>query len=423
MIAIFLLSLLVIVSVHEAGHYFLARFFKVGIHTFSIGLGKTIVSFFAKKQGTFFQVGVFPIGGYVKFSEEPMPNKVLYTSLCAWKKIVILLAGPMFNFIMAFLILLGLLQTLNYQMYPMIRLPNANEVKITELNKQAVNSWAELKTILDKDQEIGSIKLKRLSDDKALVYQLKPGTVKGNLNQWLALQDFSIFYPALPAIIGGFSAQSSAKAAGLQLDDKILAINEESISDINALVNCLEKYPDMNVNVRFLRQGEILSTRITLASRYLGRKKVGVLGVKTYEISAYPQWYHPVNYTWAQTFRHGFLGIIDILGLQTNGWKHIDREYKAISGPIGIAYAAHQAWSMSFKAYFLFLVWLNLGVGVMNLLPLPILDGGQCLMVLIEKWFPNLLTMRLKNLLALLSVMLLFCLIAVGFHNDWLFLQ
>ena len=308
-------------------------------------------------------------------------------------------------------------------MYPMIRLPNANEVKITELNKQAVNSWAELKTILDKDQEIGSIKLKRLSDDKALVYQLKPGTVKGNLNQWLALQDFSIFYPALPAIIGGFSAQSSAKAAGLQLDDKILAINEESISDINALVNCLEKYPDMNVNVRFLRQGEILSTRITLASRYLGRKKVGVLGVKTYEISAYPQWYHPVNYTWAQTFRHGFLGIIDILGLQTNGWKHIDREYKAISGPIGIAYAAHQAWSMSFKAYFLFLVWLNLGVGVMNLLPLPILDGGQCLMVLIEKWFPNLLTMRLKNLLALLSVMLLFCLIAVGFHNDWLFLQ
>jgi membrane-associated protease RseP (regulator of RpoE activity) len=59
----------------------------------------------------------------------------------------------------------------------------------------------------------------------------------------------------------------------------------------------------------------------------------------------------------------------------------------------------------------------------MNLLPLPILDGGQCLMVLIEKWFPNLLTVRLKNLLALLSVMLLFCLIAVGFHNDWLFLQ
>ena len=423
MIAIFLLSLIVIVSVHEAGHYFLARFFKVAIHTFSIGLGKTMASFFAKKQGTYFQIGIFPIGGYVKFSEEPMPNKVLYTSLSAWKKIVILLAGPMFNFIMAFLILVGLLQTPNYQMYPMIGLPHANKAKIIELNKQAVNSWAELKTILDKDQEIGSIKLKLLSDDKTLVYQLKPGTVKGSLNQWLALQGFSIFYPALPAIIGGFSANSSAKAAGLQLDDKILAINEESISDINALVNCLEKYPDMEVNVRFLRQGEILSTRITLASRYLGRKKVGVLGVKTYEISAYPHWYHPVNYTWRQTISHGFSGIIEILGLQTNGWKHIDREYKAISGPIGIAYAAHQAWSMSFKTYFLFLVWLNLGVGVMNLLPLPILDGGQCLMVLIEKWFPNLLTVRLKNLLALWSVMLLFCLIVVGFHNDWLFLQ
>lgn len=423
MLLIFILSLMLIVSVHEFGHYLLASCFRVAIRTFSIGLGRPMVSVHSKSQGTDFQIAILPIGGYVKFAEEDMPGRVLYSRLTAWKKIIILMAGPLFNFIMALFILLGLLKAPHYQMYPMIILPDGAKVKITHVNKQVVGSWIDVKNILSQDKHINSMDITQLSNEKKRNYHLVSVQKLVNLEKWLQQQGFEIFDPALPAIIGEFSDNSGAKEAGLQLGDKILAINEEPVSDIRALVKCLEKYPDDQVSVRFWRQGKIFSTKVKLTSVYHGRKKIGALGVRTYEISAYPKWYHQVQFTWAQTFRQGFGGVAEILGLQTNEWKNIDKNYSSIAGPIGIAHAAHQAWSISFKSYCLFLVWLNLGIGLMNLLPLPIFDGGQCVLVLVEKWFPNLLTNGHKNFLALISIIALLFLMLLSLHNDWSFLH
>jgi len=107
--------------------------------------------------------------------------------------------------------------------------------------------------------------------------------------------------------------------------------------------------------------------------------------------------------------------------VQLKIWAHFHEQVGNVSGPIGMAKAADHAWSAGFKMYLIYVVWLNIGLAIINLLPIPILDGGQCVVLVLKKCFPKLFTEQFSKFINICSFALLVGLFFLGLVNDWPF--
>ncbi|MTI98064.1 MAG: RIP metalloprotease RseP [Marinobacter adhaerens] len=400
------LTLGILVTLHEYGHFWVARRCGVKVLRFSVGFGKPMFSWY-DKHGTEFAIAAIPLGGYVKMLDEregPVPEELrdqAFTSKPPGQRIAIAAAGPVANFIFA-IFAYWLLSVVGVtHVAPIVgqiadesvaeRVGLQEGMEIHAVDGHRVSSWRDVNMrILERTGEHGSISME-VSEDGAR------GTVSGELSGWglsddtpNPLAEFGItpWRPAVPPVLGQISEGGRAEAAGLQPGDRIVAVNGETIGSWFELVEFIRNAPEQTLQVTVERNGSEQSLSVTPEARTEeSGESIGFVGAGVEAISWPEEVLRDVSYgpfaaipvalseTWADTR----LTLVAIKKMVTGLLSPTN-----LSGPITIARVAEASVSSGFEDFVRFLAYLSVSLGILNLLPVPVLDGGHIVYYTIE---------------------------------------
>lgn len=439
----FILAISLLVVIHEYGHFWVARRCGVKVLRFSVGFGKPFWSF-KDKQGTEFAIAPLPLGGYVKMLDEregPVPEEerhMAFTQKTAWQRIAIAAAGPIANFLFAIFAYWILFIVGVTGLAPVVgvvdeKSPLANEVmvgdRIVAVDGEAVSSYRELTwQLINYIGDTGTIELELVRGEH------ESKTVSFPVERWLTEQEtpdpikgLGLYPRVLPLepIVGEIVADGAAAKAGLQPGDVIETMAGAPIEDWRDLVTAIRKNGGQTVEIEFLRNEELKKSSLLLGKRILDDGKiVGFAGV-----GLAPEAIPETPADWIVTTK---LGPIDAIGQAmtstwdlvdmtlTSLWKMIrgDLSVKNLSGPITIAKVAGSSASGGFESFIGFLALLSVSLGVLNLLPVPVLDGGHILYYSIEALRGKPLSERVQIMGVKIGMMMLLSLMLVAFYND-----
>jgi regulator of sigma E protease len=400
------LTLGILVTLHEYGHFWVARRCGVKVLRFSVGFGKPMFSWY-DKHGTEFAVAAIPLGGYVKMLDEregPVPEELrdqAFTSKPPGQRIAIAAAGPVANFIFA-IFAYWLLSVVGVtHVAPIVgqiadesvaeRVGLQEGMEIHAVDGHRVSSWRDVNMrILERTGEHGLISIE-VSEDGAR------GKVSGELGGWglsddtpNPLAEFGItpWRPAVPPVLGQISDGGRAQAAGLQPGDRIVAVDGESISSWFELVEFIRNAPEQTLQVTIERNGAEQAVSVTPeAKTQESGESIGFVGAGVEAISWPEEVLRDVSYgpfaavpvalseTWADTR----LTLVAIKKMVTGLLSPTN-----LSGPITIARVAEASVSSGFEDFVRFLAYLSVSLGILNLLPVPVLDGGHIVYYTIE---------------------------------------
>ena len=400
------LTLGILVTLHEYGHFWVARRCGVKVLRFSVGFGKPMFSWY-DKHGTEFAIAAIPLGGYVKMLDEregPVPEELrdqAFTSKPPGQRIAIAAAGPVANFIFA-IFAYWLLSVVGVtHVAPIVgqiadesvaeRVGLQEGMEIHAVDGHRVSSWRDVNMrILERTGEHGSISME-VSEDGAR------GTVSGELSGWglsddtpNPLAEFGItpWRPAVPPVLGQISEGGRAEAAGLRPGDRIVAVNGEAIGSWFELVEFIRNAPEQTLQVTVERNGSEQSLSVTPEARTEeSGESIGFVGAGVEAISWPEEVLRDVSYgpfaaipvalseTWADTR----LTLVAIKKMVTGLLSPTN-----LSGPITIARVAEASVSSGFEDFVRFLAYLSVSLGILNLLPVPVLDGGHIVYYTIE---------------------------------------
>ncbi|WP_349343509.1 RIP metalloprotease RseP [Marinobacter sp. MMG032] len=400
------LTLGILVTLHEYGHFWVARRCGVKVLRFSVGFGKPMFSWY-DKHGTEFAVAAIPLGGYVKMLDEregPVPEELrdqAFTSKPPGQRIAIAAAGPLANFMFA-IFAYWLLSVVGVtHVAPIVgqiadesvaeRVGLQEGMEIHAVDGHRVSSWRDVNMrILERTGEHGSISMEVSADGAR-------GTVSGELSGWglsddtpNPLAEFGItpWRPAVPPVLGQISEGGRAEAAGLQPGDRIVAVNGEAIGSWFELVEFIRNAPEQTLQVTVERNGSEQSLSVTPEARTEeSGESIGFVGAGVEAISWPEEVLRDVSYgpfaaipvalseTWADTR----LTLVAIKKMVTGLLSPTN-----LSGPITIARVAEASVSSGFEDFVRFLAYLSVSLGILNLLPVPVLDGGHIVYYTIE---------------------------------------
>lgn len=400
------LTLGILVTLHEYGHFWVARRCGVKVLRFSVGFGKPLYSWY-DRHGTEFAIAAIPLGGYVKMLDEregPVPEELkdqAFTSKPPSRRIAIAAAGPLANFIFA-IFAYWLLSVVGVtHIVPIVgqvadesvaaRVGLQEGMEIHAVDGHQVTSWRDVNMrILERTGEQGPISME-ISDDGAR------GTLTGDLAGWRLseetpnpLAEFGItpWRPEVPPVLGRISEGGRAQAAGLKTGDRILSVSGEPVSSWFELVELVRNAPEQTIQVTVERNGIRQTIPVTPeAKQEDSGERVGFIGAGVKAIAWPDEVIREVSYgpfaavpvalseTWADTR----LTLVAIKKMITGLLSPSN-----LSGPITIARVAEASVSSGFEDFVRFLAYLSVSLGILNLLPVPVLDGGHILYYGIE---------------------------------------
>lgn len=403
----FLVALLILVSIHEFGHFYVARRCGVKVHRFSIGFGKVLWSW-RDKQGTEYALAVLPLGGYVKMLDEregdvaPEDRHMAFNNKTVWQRIAIVAAGPLANFLLAILLFWGLLLQGQRDLIPVIDTVAPGSIaaqaglekgqEIVAVDGKLTPTWQALnKALLNRLGETGKISFRVAYPDSSLTYESE-----AQLVEWLRESadpnpieglGIALFLPRIPPIVGEVIVASPAEKAGLKTGDKILQVDDLPINDWQSWVEYVRERPAKPLQVSLERDSE--TSQITLipelveeSGKSFGRVGVGVQAytipedlIRSYNYSVVGAFVAGVNKTWETS---GFV----LLSVKKLILGEIST--KNLSGPITIAKVAGSSAEGGLRSFIGFVALLSVFLAVFNLLPIPVLDGGHLFYYLIE---------------------------------------
>ena len=406
----FIVLITIIVGIHELGHFLTARFFKIHVLKFKIGFGKEIFSF-QDKHNCSYSFGVLPLGGYVQMlgesnpvQEDSSPNfsdKKSYLDASPGERAAVTVAGPLANFILAgfvyfYLALVGTTQLSSYigDVVPGSLVEEAGLIsgdRIIEVDQDRIDIFNDINLTLSKRiGDTGTINIKFLREG------IERNTVV-SISEWLEDDEQKSpsaalgMLPFMPPLVGQLQEDGPAYKYGLMQGDLIQAVNNEKIVTWQDLSKNLNALPDQLIELMVLREGEQINL-VLESSSYIdneGQKKgrIGILASRDLN-----QW--PSQFTVEKKeniFSAFFVGIQDTykytLLIITSIGKMISGSISAdnLGGPIQISVLAGSAAKAGYITFLSMIALLSINLGLLNLLPIPILDGGQLLMIAIEK--------------------------------------
>ena len=406
----FIVLITIIVGIHELGHFLTARFFKIHVLKFKIGFGKEIFSF-QDKHNCSYSFGVLPLGGYVQMlgesnpvQEDSSPNfsdKKSYLDASPGERAAVTVAGPLANFILAgfvysYLALVGTTQLSSYigDVAPGSLVEEAGLIsgdRIIEVDQDRIDIFNDINLTLSKRiGDTGTINIKFLREG------IERNTVV-SISEWLEDDEQKSpsaalgMLPFMPPLVGQLQEDGPAYKYGLMQGDLIQAVNNEKIVTWQDLSKNLNALPDQLIELMVLREGEQINL-VLESSSYIddeGQKKgrIGILASRDLN-----QW--PSQFTVEKKeniFSAFFVGIQDTykytLLIITSIGKMISGSISAdnLGGPIQISVLAGSAAKAGYITFLSMIALLSINLGLLNLLPIPILDGGQLLMIAIEK--------------------------------------
>lgn len=406
----FIVLITIIVGIHELGHFLTARFFKIHVLKFKIGFGKEIFSF-QDKHNCSYSFGVLPLGGYVQMlgesnpvQEDSSPNfsdKKSYLDASPGERAAVTVAGPLANFILAgfvysYLALVGTTQLSSYigDVVPGSLVEEAGLIsgdRIIEVDQDRIDIFNDINLTLSKRiGDTGTINIKFLREG------IERNTVV-SISEWLEDDEQKSpsaalgMLPFMPPLVGQLQEDGPAYKYGLMQGDLIQAVNNQKIVTWQDLSKNLNALPDQLIELMVLREGEQINL-VLESSSYIddeGQKKgrIGILASRDLN-----QW--PSQFTVEKKeniFSAFFVGIQDTykytLLIITSIGKMISGSISAdnLGGPIQISVLAGSAAKAGYITFLSMIALLSINLGLLNLLPIPILDGGQLLMIAIEK--------------------------------------
>lgn len=405
----FIVALGVLITFHEFGHYLVARWNGVKVLRFCIGFGQPIFRRRWGKDQTEWVVAAIPLGGYVKMLDEnegkvsPEELSRSFNRQPVTRRFAIVAAGPIANFLLA-IVLYWLLFILGvHGMKPVLgpvepATPaayakfEAGET-IVSIENEPVASWQDarwtlLRYAIDRS---ANVKVQTVSKNGEINWRhldlshVDPDKLNENFPGILGL---SSYQPIIKPVIGQVIADGVGYHAGLSTGDEILAINDIEIHTWMDLVQEIRTNPERTLELEILRDHQVITIAITPETTMENGKQVGKIGIAPainqaeFEELMVTVSYPPVKAvqkaiekTWETTIL-----TLQMLSKMITG----DVSWKNVSGPISIADYAGQSAQMGLVSYLAFLALISVSIGVLNLLPIPILDGGHLMFYLIE---------------------------------------
>ncbi len=434
----FVVAISILVAVHEYGHYIVGRWSGMKVLRFSIGFGKPVWTRVAGKDQTEYCISAIPLGGYVRFldsREGPVDSEEegrAFDQRPIPARIAVLLAGPAFNFVFAILAYWVLFAGGVMALKPAIgdvtpdsyadnaglefgdKIVAVGDVEATDWESTLVaildNMVADGRVPLTVESEKGRQRSAVLTvgDDRARL------TEPGLLFQGLG---FEVWQP--PAEIGELSAGGSAEMAGLMIGDRIYSVDGERTKTFGDLVSVISPRANERVTIEYVRDGYTAAVDLTLGEQVVDGEKRGLLGISLPQTSS-DYYFHrtftplqslseAMTKTWSST-----LFTVRMLSRMVTG----DVSIKNISGPINIGQIAGESAQRGVKYFLGFLAVVSISLGVLNLLPIPVLDGGQIVYQVVEMVKGSPMTERAQMLGQQVGIFALLLLMSFAFYND-----
>ena len=421
---IYLLSAIVLlgvlIAIHEFGHFIVGRMCKIHIYRFSIGMGPVIYKRL-DKHGTEFALSALPLGGYVAFHTEKAAEQELdlmqpltpeqkvstFESRPTWQRALVMLAGPIANFLLA----IGILSLIFANSVERQFIPEVSNISSTFLvNNSSLQDGDVLIAINEKRvTSLQDIRLELLSLSGTT------GTIDFVFSRDLNRSEFKVSVPVenylsdpdqqnapenfmgfnllmkLQPTVGAIEANSPANANGLKVNDRILEVDSQLIQSFEDLQILLKNYQGSAINLKVERGSQILFLNIPLGIRKnidgLEEKYIGIMpGLKRSMFASFIKGTYETYNLSAKTLT--FVGKMITRDLGTQN----------LSGPIGIVKMAGDTANAGLLPFLYLMALLSISLGVLNLLPIPVLDGGQLVMLGVEALRGSPMPERVENL-------------------------
>lgn len=458
-----IVTLSILVTFHEFGHYWVARLCGVRVLRFSVGFGKPIWSFYGKPpvepsppngeeirtrdneewRGTEFAIAAIPLGGYVKMLDERegyVPDDQLHLAFNrkpVLQRIAVVIAGPLANFILAVAAywvlfaagvtgIVPLLGEIDEQsMAGKAGLRSGQE--IVAVDGEPVRTWSDVNmTLFQRIGDTGEITITASrpgQDDITDDYSI-------SVTRWLSRADnpypprdlgLSLKYPEIPAVVGTVLEGGAAEAAGLQQGDRILTVNNNKIEDWRHWVETIQENPETPLDLEVRRDGSVVDLTVVPELQERDGRKIGYIGAarkpvefpeemqRTVTYPLYTAWIPAMEKTWSVTvFTLNAIKKMIMGAIST----------KNLSGPITIAQVANATAESGLESFIGFIALLSISLGVLNLLPIPVLDGGHLLYYLVELISGRPVPERVQVWGLQLGMFIIISIMLLAFYND-----
>ena len=402
-----LVALGVLVTFHEFGHFWVARRCGVKVLRFSVGFGMPLLRWHDRK-GTEFVIAAIPLGGYVKMLDEregEVPADQLDQSFnrkTVRQRIAIVAAGPIANFLLAMVFFWVLAMLGSQHVRPVIGAVEAGSIaakaglsagqEIVAIDGEPTTGWGAVNLqLVRRLGESGTVQLvvreqgstaetpRELVLDKWLKGADEPDPIKSlGIRPWR---------PALPPVLAELDPKGPAQAAGLKTGDRLLALDGQVLGDWQQVVDLVRVRPDTKIVLKVERDGAQIDVPVTLAVRGEAKAAGGYLGAGVKGVEWPPSMVREVSFGPLAAIGEGARRTWTMSVLTLDSLKKMlfgELSVKNLSGPITIAKVAGASAQSGVADFLNFLAYLSISLGVLNLLPIPVLDGGHLLFYLVE---------------------------------------
>jgi len=433
-----IVALGVLIVVHEYGHYLAARLCNVKVLRFSVGFGRPLLVRRLGRDATEWMIAAIPFGGYVKMLDEregEVPAEEAHRAFNrqnVWRRVLIVIAGPLFNFLFAIGVYTVLYMQGMPELRPVLGEPVANTPAmaagfkpgeaVRSVNGEAISTWEEFRWRVLKGAFQHEVLEVEVIDDRQHISArsldlsaLATADLEGNVLEHVGA---TLFRPRFDPVLGQIESGSPAMAAGLSTGDRVLSVNGSGVTSWQDFVKLIQQNPGNRLELLIERGGHSLAVQVTPETRRVDGRTIGRIGAGAQDsdrlfatVSYGPgdSVVKAVQKTWEIS-----IFSLRMLGKMLVGevsWKHL-------SGPVTIADYAGQSAQLGALQFVLFLALISISLGVLNLLPIPLLDGGHLMYYAVEIMKGSPVSERAMEVGQRVGLGLLLIVMAFAFYND-----
>ncbi len=441
-IVAFIIALGLLIVVHEYGHYLIARLCGVKVLRFSVGFGRPVATWRLGADRTEWVIAAIPFGGYVKMLDEregpvePDEAERAFNRQSVWRRLAIVVAGPVANFLFAIAVYAGLFMYGLPEARPVLGAPPEGTAAamaglrpgdtVRAVEDEQITTWQELRwRVLQSALQRKPLRLEVENERGHLttvtldLRDFPSDDVEADALERIGLR---LYRPPLEPVLGQVVAGGAAERAGLVPGDRVILADGKPVASWEALVAAVQARPDMPLRLTIERAGARRTIEVVPAAVSAGAKRIGRIGAAPQVPASHAdriliRVQHGFGESlWKATLKTGDIAVFSLkmLGKMLLGevsWKHL-------SGPVTIADFAGQSAAMGWVSYLTFLALISISLGVLNLLPIPLLDGGHLMYYAIEIVKGRPVSERAMELGQRVGLALLLVMMAFAFYND-----